>query len=259
MKKILFPLISIIIFACILLTGCQGLGYTSGSGKIETTQYDLKDFDSVVVSSSFQFEIKQSGSYSVSTSCHENIIPFLDVYKSGSILIVRLKPGVHTNGDLNAVITLPELKRLEISGASRGSARDFKSAKDLDLEVSGASQLDINIEAGDTALEISGASRVTGNLKAQNTRLEVSGASRCELNGTGANSDLEVSGASTLSLKDLKLQNVNINVSGASTATINTDGILNLDVSGASTLNYYGNPTLSKVSVTGASRITSKS
>ena len=259
MKKIVAQIITLVILMGILFTGCEGLGYTTGSGNLENKQYDLKDFNKVEISNSFEFEIKQSSSYSVNVTCHENIIPYLDVFLSNDTLVVRLKAGFHTNGDLNAIIALPQLVRLDVSGASRGSARGFTSDSDLELRVSGASQLDAGMEAGACVIDISGLSKVTGNLIIKQTSLRVSGASRCELKGSAGNSDIEVSGASEASLKDFQLQNVDINVSGASTAIIKTDGILNLDISGASKLEYYGNPTLSKVSVTGASKISSKS
>jgi hypothetical protein len=259
MKKLWISVITLIVLAALLLAGCQGLGYTSGSGEIKTKQYDLRDFDSVDISNSFHFEILQSDSYNVSVSCRENIVPYLDIYKSGRRLSIGLKPGFHTNGDLNAEISLPDLNRLTVSGDSKGSARGFESSKELSLIVSGASQVDMDIEAGETAIELSGVSKLKGNLNARKTSLRISGVSTCELAGTAGDSDLEISGASTASLKDLQLGDVNINASGASTAIIRTDSTLNLDISGASNLEYYGNPTLSKVSVTGASKIKSKS
>jgi hypothetical protein len=153
---------------------------------------------------------------------------------------------------------MPELSRLEVSGASRGSAKGFQSADQCDLEVSGASQLDMDIEAGNTGLTVSGASKVTGKLIAEDTRIEVSGASTCEITGSGDQCDLEVSGASRYNAPDFRMHNTNINVSGASHATIYTSGTLNLEVTGASTLDYSGNPILSKVSVSGASKLNSK-
>jgi hypothetical protein len=259
MKKIFIPVITILVFASLLMAGCEGLGYTSGSGEIKTKQFDLKDFDSIDISNSFQFEIKKSDSYSVSISCRENIVPYLDIFESGKHLTISLKPGFHTNGDLNAEISLPDLSRLIVSGDSKGSVRGFKSGDDLEIIVSGASQVDTDIEAGKTVIELSGVSKLKGNLSAQKTSLRISGVSTCELDGTAGNSDIEISGASTASLKNFQLNDVNITASGASTAIIKTNGTLNLDISGASTLEYYGNPTLSKVSVTGASKIKSKS
>lgn len=258
MKKVMIPLVSIILFTGLILMGCQGLNYISGSGNIQTKQFDLKDFNSIEISDSFQFEIKQSSSCSFIASCRENIVPYLDIFVSGKTLVIQLKPGFHTNGDLNVTVTLPEIESINLSGASKGSARGFISSKALKLRISGASQFDADLETGDTQIDISGLSQVTGNLKTQLINLKVSGASRCELKGSGGDGFLEISGASESLLRDFQLLNVNIDVSGASTAVIRTDGVLNLNVSGASTLEYYGKPSLHQVNVTGASKINSR-
>jgi len=45
---------------------------------------------------------------------------------------------------------------------------------------------------------------------------------------------------------------------GGSYGSVYTDGALNIDVSGASTLDYSGNPTIGKIDISGASKINHK-
>jgi hypothetical protein len=258
MKKILIPLIVFIILLGLLMASCDNLDQVVGTGNIVSKDFPYKDFNEVEISSAFQFEINQSNTFSVSTSIRENIIDRLDVYQNGKTLVVRLKPGIFSHSDAKAIINMPELNKLVVSGASKGSSKGFKSANRYDLTVSGASQLDMNMESGETRIDVSGASKVTGTLKSLDTRLTVSGASRCDINGSAGITEIEVSGASQVNSPDFLLQNANVNLSGASRATIYTRGTLNVDVSGASTLNYKGNPILSKVNVTGASKINSQ-
>jgi hypothetical protein len=257
MKKGILLGIVLVGLISLLIVGSSCVGRIVGSGSIISKDYDFKDFNKVEISSFFKYEISRTDSFSVQASTYENIIDHLDVTQSGETLFVRFKPGVFST-DASVTITMPELSRLEVSGASRGSAKGFQSADQCDLEVSGASQLDMDIEAGNTGLTVSGASKVTGKLIAEDTRIEVSGASTCEITGSGDQCDLEVSGASRYNAPDFRMHNTNINVSGASHATIYTSGTLNLEVTGASTLDYSGNPILSKVSVSGASKLNSK-
>jgi hypothetical protein len=257
MKRYIILGIALICLISLLVMGSSCVGYIVGSGDIVSKDYDFTDFDSVEISSAFKYEINRSGSFSVKASIHENIIDRLDVTQSGKTLLVRLKPGVFST-DASVTITMPELAKLVVSGASRGSARGFKSSDTCEFEVSGASQLDLDIEAGNTKINVSGASKATGKLKAGDTQFEVSGASTCNLSGSGGLTSIEVSGASRFDSPDFLMQNTNINVSGASRADIFTSGTLNLEVTGASTLDYSGSPILSKVNVSGASRINSK-
>ncbi|MFO7772442.1 MAG: head GIN domain-containing protein [Dehalococcoidia bacterium] len=200
----------------------------------------------------------QPADHSITITGYENLIERLEVEVSGQTLMIRLKPGSYFRNNVKAVIGMPELNKLVVSGASRGIAEGFTSADDFALEVSGASSVEMDMEAGNIAADISGASTVTGELKAQDARLIVSGASRCELTGAAGDTDLNVSGASRANLLQFQMQNADVNISGASQATINVTGTLNVDISGASSLEYTGDAVLGRVNVTGASRISSK-
>ncbi len=256
---IVLPVIAVICLVAIL-HGVFGIApwVIRGSGPIVEKEYSFQEFDQVEVSSAVEFETTQSVDYSIKVTGYENLIERLEVDLSGQTLIIGLKPGSHFNNNVKAVITMPALSKLVVSGASQGTAKGFKSADDFDLEVSGASRAEVDIEAGKTTVDVSGASRVAGELNAQHTRLIISGASRCELAGTAGDTDLNVSGASQANLWQFQIQNANVNISGASRATINMTGTLNVDLSAASSLEYTGHAVLGKVNITGASRMTGK-
>jgi len=223
-------------------------------------EYSVHGFSEVRVSSAIEFEITQSEQYSVKATGHEKLLEHLKVEVSGQTLtlgfehdpmawIGRLRP----RGEVKAVVTMPELKRLVVSGASKGTARGFKSSQDLDLELSGASQAEIDVEAGKATVTASGAGRVTGELKAQDTRLTLSGASRCQLLGAGGDTHLDSSGASQADLSQFQIRNADVHISGAGRAKINMDGTLNVHLSGASSLESKGNIVLGTKDITGAS------
>ena len=153
---------------------------------------------------------------------------------------------------------MPSLQKLYISGASDGTVSGFKSDKDLTLKASGASHLDIDMDAGSFMAEISGASDVNGRLTASGSDINLSGASDLNITGNGGNIRLDGSGASTASLRYFKVNDADIILSGASNGSISISGKLDINLSGASSLNYYGNPTLGNTSITGASDLKHK-
>jgi hypothetical protein len=250
-------LIGLALFSCLILalSGCEGFGFIVGTGAIVDKVYDYQGFDEVEISSNFQFEISQSSVYRISISTHENIIDHLDIVQAGKTLQVKSKSGSYTNTDVKATIAMPALGRLAISGASRGSAKGFKSNADFQASASGASQVDLDIEAGTTIFDISGASKISGILKAADTRISISGASRCEVSGTAASTHIDVSGVSHFESPDFQMQNTNITVSGASDAQVYTLGDLSIHATGASKVNYSGSPNLKDIEVSGASKI----
>ncbi|MBN1188928.1 MAG: DUF2807 domain-containing protein [Dehalococcoidales bacterium] len=252
-KKML-SLVVIIGLLVIMAAGCSLVG----SGPIVEKKYSFKDFSEIEISHYFEYDITPSNNFSLAVSTHENLIESLDISLSGPILKIGFKPGNIANADAKAVITLPELERLKVSGASKGKAAGFSSEDNFKLEVSGASQAEMEIEAGDTEIEISGASKVRGTLKADDMLIKVSGASNFRMDGSGGRTRIDASGASSVDIPDLVLGDVSIKLSGASNAAVNTQGIMDVDLSGASTLDYYGNPRLGKIDISGASNLHQK-
>jgi hypothetical protein len=252
MKKILMVLAAILIMAPILL-----LGGCERPGKTITQEYSLANFTRVQVGSAFQVEITPSDIYSVSVTAPENWFAHMTVEKASDTLEVSMNWGSwnfwHMTTQPKLKVTMPELEVLDISGAVEGTARGFESAKDFKLNISGASHLDMDIEAYDTSITISGASELKGDIDAHDVRLNLSGASNTTLNGTINNLNLQVSGASHATLDGLKGQDGRIELSGASHASISNDGIIDVFLSGASTLEFSGNPLLGTVDITGAS------
>jgi hypothetical protein len=227
-----------VVCALLILRGLPGV--LIGSGNLETEEYVFTDFTGVEISSAFEFEIKQSSSYGINVTADDNVIDYVQVSQDGQTLKIRL--GAVTGlrlVTLRASVTLPRLRELNISGASRGTVSDFSSTEDLDITVSGAS-------------------RVTGDITAGNVDFDISGASTVQLEGSANDMIAGVSGASRFSLDDFTVNDANVNISGASTGTINLDGRLDANVSGASTLLYIGDPVMGTINVSGASTLKKK-
>jgi hypothetical protein len=238
-----------------LLTGCTDFGLITGKGDIINQTFDFSDFTKIVVSSTFEVEITPSETYEVTVTTYKNIFDYVDVSIKDKILTIKLKSGKYANIRPKASVKLPVLDQLTLSGASRGTAKGFKSTKDLSITESGASSLEIDCQANNGLLNISGASKLEGHLEVTSLKMDASGASRAELNGAANNLNLILSGASQADLSGLPLQVADVNISGASRGNVTVNGKMNVDLSGASSLTYGGNPALENVSVTGASSL----
>jgi len=230
---------------------------SSDSGDVVTREMDFTDFTNVEVGHAFKVEITRADSYSVSITAGEKLFDHIDVVKSGNTLKISLKSHrFHIRPTLEARITMPILNKLRLGGATRGTVAGFSSEEPFDLNLSGASALDIDMEAGKTRFEISGASRLSGNMKAGDAEIVLSGASRAELSGSANNVIVSAWGASKLDLTDFTLNDTSVNLKGASQARCGECcGNLEIDLSGASRLDYGGNPTMRSVNVSGASTI----
>jgi len=243
MKKTIVIVVAIVavvavISAVLVLRGWPG--GLIGSGNLETEAYAFSDFTEIEIGSAFEFEIRQSSSYNISVTADDNVMEYVQVSQVGQTLKIGLRTVTWFGpATLRASVTMPELRGLTVSGASRGDIYDFSSTEDVDITVSGASRVNGDITAGDVEFDISGASTV-------------------QLDGSANDMVAHVSGASRLNLDDFTVNNADVDLSGASSGTINLDGRLDADLSGASRLWYIGEPTMGTIDTSGASTISEK-
>jgi len=227
-KAMILPLIAV------LLT----LGLLVGCGPVRTQEFNFTGFTGVEVGWAFRVEIVQSDSYSVSITADENLFNFIQVSQEGETLKIGLTQPMPFR-TLKAEITMPDLYELSLSGATRGTVQGFSSSHDF-------------------ILGLSGASRLTGDITAGDAQFTVSGASTIQLQGSADDMTVNASGASRVELASFPVNNTQVILSGASRGTVNLDGRLDADLSGASTLNYSGNPTLGSIKTSGASTLSKK-
>ncbi len=238
--------------------GCEGV--VVGSGKLATQEFTFSDFKQVDVGSAFEVEITQADSYRVSITADDNLFEHIRVVKEGGTLKIGLKAITNLGPvTLKAEVTMPQLQGLEFSGATRGTVSGFSSTENLDVEVSGASRVElVEMSAGDVKFDVSGASKVTGDLIAGNADFDVSGASSVQLEGSASDMVADVGGASRVKLAGFTVNNADVNLSGASNGTVNLDGRLDAELSGASKLEYMGEPTMGTINTSGASTLSKK-
>jgi len=240
-RMALSSLLIVIIVAAVIVAviGSAAVYFWLLPGNLKTEEMEFSDFTAVEVDGAFEVSVTQSSSYSVIIIADEKIIDNVEVTQTEDTLKIGMEPGIYT-GTRKAEITMPELDKLLLSGATRGTVEGFSSSNSFVLGLSGASSLEMtNINVGDAEIEVSGAST---------------------LNARGTASDLAalVSGASNVDLSDFPVNDADVNLSGASRATINLDGRLDAEVSGASTLEYMGDPTMGDINTSGSSTINKK-
>lgn len=260
MKKMIFAIALItILISGTILTGCNRVLISTENGTLSTRDYDFTDFTGIEIGHAFELEVTPSDVYKVTITAGESILKRITVSKSGNVLKIDMDAWFFSwHSTPKVTITMPALTWLDLSGASRGNARGFKSSQELKVSLSGASSLDIDMEAGKFESDISGASRLIGYLTAGSSSFDLSGASEVKLTGSGGDLIVDGSGASHFALQDFTVNNADIDLSGASHASLNISGRLDVELSGASSLEYEGSPTLGRLDISGVSDIEQK-
>lgn len=239
----------------IFLSAWGSQDYAEGDGQ----EYNIQGFTGIDASSSFKVEVRQSDRFSVVVYADASTRKKLLIEKKGDTLHLGFKPlswGVKKSP--RAVITLPVLESVDLSGASSMIASEFRSNRDFNCDLSGSSSLEIVIAAGDVQIDLSGASDLNAVLETDDLDIALSGSSDVDLTGFGKDLSADLSGASSADLKDFLVTKADIELSGSSDMHVYLDGPLSIDASGASNLFYTGNVELGRIELSGASSIEEK-
>lgn len=211
----------------------------TGSGDVISVELDFDDFDRIEITHAFLAEITQGRQFQTVIHLDDNLKDELEVRLDGSTLKIGLQPDRTYNFEsvtLEVTISMPELRGVEVSGVSHVTLAGFSSIENLSLDASGASTIVGEIDTGDLSVAVSGASLV-------------------QLTGEGHDLDGDASGASTIDLADFTVHDVKAQLSGASKLTVNMDGTLDAQLSGASDLIYFGDAQLGHIETSDASSI----
>ena len=225
----------------LILIGCAQVTIT-GSGNVVTQEEDLDGFDKVDISSSFKVEINQVEDFRVVIRADDNLYEHLEVVNRGGTLRIGLDPAkwyIILDATMEAEVTMPELRGIDLSGSSTAMVSGFESTKSLTVDVSGNSNLDGDMHAGDVTIDSSGSSMVT-------------------ISGSGGDLVVDASGSSQVDLEEFTAGNGNVDASGSSTVTVNLSGRLDVDASGSSDIYYLGDPEFGSIETSGSSSVEPK-
>ena len=250
-----------------------------GSGDLVEDTYDLAGFEHVNASHTFDVTITPGETFSVVVRSDDNVQNYLAVQVKDKTLWLDLD-SKHTysltNVTLEAAITMPTLTSIDASGASSVNAKGFASERDFTVKASGASTIDVAVEAGTVQIDASGTSHLTLNGSGAaldivlsgsssvegafqtggNVTLEESGTSTIALFGSGGALILDASGSSNANLVEFIVTDATITASGGSEIALYLNGTLNAEASGASMVTYRGEATRGTIEESGGSSVT---
>ncbi|MEO6850844.1 MAG: DUF2807 domain-containing protein, partial [Mucilaginibacter sp.] len=108
----------------------------------------------------------------------------------------------------------------------------------------------------DLHLQLNGASKINMDLNAANVSTDGNGATEMNLKGQASSHKVDLSGSGKIYALDFVVGSYDIQTTGASHCEINVLHDLNVNTTGASEINYRGNPVNVNSSKTGASTLT---
>jgi phage shock protein PspC (stress-responsive transcriptional regulator) len=197
-------------------------------------QYGLEDFKELELNGLMDVTIVRGSTYAVEWTGRDSEKEKYKIYTSGNTLIVDYDDESRINWKRNPLkleqisirITMPELERLEASGAGKVKITDF-TEDDMEIEASGAIE-------------------IRGDTHVRDLTINLNGASELILRGEGNTLDARISGASQLSAFEYRVRDADVRTSGASKANVHVTRRLEMREGIASKITYKGNPDVIK-------------
>ena len=237
MKKHLFLLIILsgALASCWNLFGKR----VRGNGLIRTEERAINVFKTLEVSGNENVYVSQGETASLKIEGDENLLSLIEVVQEGEKLSIRQKPGfnIQPTRELRIYAKAPVFSKIDVSGACNiiGESR-ISNPENLELEVSGAGDIKMEVDAPRLNAEISGSGSVY--LKGQTREVEIG-----------------LSGAGHAHCYELMAEDTRVDISGAGDAEVYASVKLDAEVSGAGSVSYKGNASSVNQHVSGAGSV----
>lgn len=202
---------------------------------------ELSGFHSVDLRSLGRVVLASGPEQKVEVEAEEDLQSRVRTEVQGGVLMIGLRwwlgalLRVPELADVVVRVTVPELREIRLSGAGQVRSEGPLRVGDLDLRLSGAGRLLLELTAERVLARLSGAGAV-------------------ELSGTAAELEIRLSGAGAVQAERLETRRVRIRASGAGECRVQASETLEAEVSGAGSVRYRGNPRVES-RITGVGRL----
>ncbi len=235
LKNTLVLLLTIILIATSLFIGCIPVRVT-GSGNVITHTFDFLDFNEIRISYGFTADVKASNTYSIKIAADDNLFDYISINKNGSTLSIGLKAGSYGQSHLQATVTMPVLKGIELSDGGKTVISGFNSSENLFIKLSDGTALSGSIAAGNVDITLTDGSRV-------------------QLEGSAKDIKIVSHDGSQAYLENFSVINTDLNIGDGGTVRINASGTLNANLSAGSHVTYKGSATTGVVKLSSGASI----
>ncbi|MCF8348223.1 MAG: DUF2807 domain-containing protein [Bacteroidales bacterium] len=194
-----------------------------GNGEVVKQERTVEPFTGVKVDGAKEVVLIQGDQHRVEVETDANLQEYVEVMVVNNTLEFKTTKPIIKYQTMRLIVTSPTIEKVKVSGASDIRSQGQLKGDELKLNVSGASEANLDLDYQAITSVVSGASDVV-------------------LSGKAGLFTCECSGASDVKAKSLEAGTAVINASGASNCAVNVSHSLTYNVSGAADVNYAAGP-----------------
>tara|TARA_B100000809_G_C15109774_1_gene520132 strand:+ start:583 stop:1284 length:702 start_codon:yes stop_codon:yes gene_type:complete len=207
-----------------------------GNGNVVKEKRTISSFNRIDISGGYEVLVNQGADELLEIEADENLLELIETEVRNNTLFISSTHPIGGSESLKLYITTVKLVDIDVSGAIELSNKGTFKSENLNIDVSGAADIDLDVNV-------------------ENLTMDMSGASETTLTGEADNFEIKLSGAGELEAEKLKTRNTSIDISGAGSATVFAKKTLDISVSGAASVKYKGSPKVTQ-NISGASSVT---
>jgi hypothetical protein len=204
-------------------------GGTKGSGRVVTSEIDVRGFSGVTFASFGNLFIEVGSAEELRVEVDDNLVSYFEANVDNKMLTISVKEGasLQPSEEVNFYLMVKELDTIVLTGAGK-------------IESAG-------LRAEQFAAELSGAGDLTlAGLNADSLTADISGAGSLEIDSGWVNEQtVTISGAGDYQGEGMQCGMASVEVTGAGSATVWVVTSLDVAGSGAGTVEYLGKPEVS--------------
>jgi len=225
MKKIQLTILALV--AGFILFGLSSCVFNCihGSGHQVSESRNVGEFSRVSISGGYKVVLKQDSSFSIKITGDDNLMKYIKTNLEGDKLRIYNKKNFCNAGQIVVNVGVKNLEQIKASGAVEVESDGKLVTKDLNIDLSGAT-------------------KVTLDLNAANVTTSGSGATELNLKGQATSHNIDISGVGHVYALDFVVGTCEIESSGAGHCEVNAINNLSVHSSGASEVKYRGHPTI---------------
>lgn len=193
-------------------------------------------FTDIEVAGNIKLDLTQDSVSNLQIRCQPSVMPYLITETVDGVLKIYTRK-LFVNREIKVHVVNPDFKKIKAEGATEIRSFGKITGENLDVQVSGLSKADLDVQVSRDML------------------LNVSGASRLEIQGLAYSLNSNSSGTTRIEADKLLVRNARINASGASDIELNVTDSLFADLTGASSFSYVSKPMYISERSLGASKV----
>jgi hypothetical protein len=170
-------------FGTLIFSSCRFVGgkRIHGNGNVVTQDRSAGKFNSVDISGAIDVYLKQDSAHqAIKVETDENLQELVEIHEENGVLYIspRNNYNLDPSKAIKVSVTAPHFRTLRVSGASNIYGENkLSSSETLDIDLSGASEIKLDMKAPRINAEITGASSVILTGETRDFNIEGSGAS----------------------------------------------------------------------------------